>query len=144
VHVPYKGSTGMRTDILSGQIQILFDSVPTMSAYIKDGRVRALGTSGAKRSPSLPDVPTIAETVPGFQATLWVGFMAPKGTPMPIVEKLNSEITKILKRPDIQASWEKQGATPFVMSQPEFATFMQAQVEKWAKVINDNHIALIK
>ena len=144
VHVPYKGSTGMRTDILSGQIQMLFDSVPTMAAFVKQGKVRALGTSGAKRSPSLPDVPTIAETVPGFQATLWVGFMAPKGTPMPIVEKLNSEITKILKRPDIQASWEKQGATPFVMSQPEFATFMQAQVEKWAKVINDNHIALIK
>ena len=144
VHVPYKGSTGMRTDILSGQIQMLFDSVPTMAAFVKQGKVRALGTSGAKRSPSLPDVPTIAETIPGFQATLWVGFMAPKGTPMPIVEKLNSEITKILKRPDIQASWEKQGATPLVMTQPQFATFMQAQVEKWAKVINDNHIALIK
>jgi len=144
VHVPYKGSTGMRTDILSGQIQMLFDSVPTMAAFVKQGKVRALGTSGAKRSPSLPDVPTIAETIPGFQATLWVGFMAPKGTPMPIVEKLNSEITKILKRADIQASWEKQGATPLVMTQPQFATFMQAQVEKWAKVINDNHIALIK
>jgi len=144
VHVPYKGSTGMRTDIISGQIQILFDSVPTMAAYVKDGRVRALGTSGEKRSPILPDVPTIAETVPGFQATLWVGFMAPKGTPMPIVETLNAEITKILKRPDIVASWEKQGATPFTMTQPQFASFMQAQVDKWAKVIKDNHIALIK
>jgi tripartite-type tricarboxylate transporter receptor subunit TctC len=144
VHVPYKGSTGMRTDIISGQIQVLFDSVPTMAAYVKDGRVRALGTSGLKRSPILPDVPTIAETVPGFQATLWVGFMAPKGTPREIVDKLNAEITKILKRPDIAASWDRQGATPFVMSQPDFAAFMQAQVDKWAKVINDNHIALIK
>ena len=145
VHVPYKGSTGMRTDILSGQIQMLFDSVPTMAAYIKDGRVRALGTSGLKRSPILPDVPTIAEAgVPGFQASLWVGFMAPKGTPMPIVDKLNAEITKILKRPDIVASWEKQGATPLTMAQPQFASFMQAQVDKWAKVIKDNHIALIK
>jgi len=144
VHVPYKGSTGMRTDILSGQIQMLFDSVPTMAAFIKDGKVRALGTSGIKRSPILPDVPTIAEALPGFQATLWVGFMAPRDTPMPIVEKLNSEITKILKRPDIVASWEKQGATPLAMSQPAFATFMQAQVDKWAKVIKDNHIALIK
>ena len=144
VHVPYKGSTGMRTDIISGQIQMLFDSVPTMAAYVKDGRVRALGTSGEKRSPIMPDVPTIAETVPGFQATLWVGFMAPKGTPMPIVNKLNAEITKILKRPDIVASWEKQGATPFTMPQPQFASFMQAQVDKWAKVIKDNHIALIK
>lgn len=144
VHVPYKGSTGMRTDILSGQIQILFDSVPTMAAFIKHHKVRALGTSGTKRSPILPDLPTIAETVPGFQATLWVGFMAPKGTPQPIIEKLNSEITKILKRPDIEASWEKQGAMPFTMSQPEFATFMQTQVDKWAKVISDNHIAVIK
>jgi tripartite-type tricarboxylate transporter receptor subunit TctC len=144
VHVPYKGSTGMRTDIISGQIQVLFDSVPTMAAYVKDGRVRALGTSGLKRSPILPDVPTIAETVPGFQATLWVGFMAPKSTPQPIVAKLNAEIVKILKRPDIVASWERQGATPFVMSQPDFAAFMQAQVDKWAKVIKDNHIALIK
>ena len=90
VHVPYKGSTGMRTDILSGQIQMLFDSVPTMAPLIKAGKVRALGTSGEKRSPILPDVPTIAEAgVPGFQATLWVGFMAPAGTPQPIVEKLN-------------------------------------------------------
>ena len=144
VHVPYKGSTGMRTDIISGQIQMLFDSVPTMAAYVKDGRVRALGTSGEKRSPIMPDVPTIAETVPGFQATLWVGFMAPKGTPMPIVNKLNAEITKILKRPDIVAAWEKQGATPLTMAQPQFASFMQAQVDKWAKVIKDNHIALIK
>ncbi len=145
VHVPYKGSSGMRTDILSGQIQLLFDSVPTMAPLIKAGKVRAMGTSGLKRSPILPDVPTIAEAgVPGFQATLWVGFMAPKGTPKPIVDKLNAEINTILKRPDIVASWEKQGATPFTMPQPEFASFMQAQVDKWAKVIKDNHIALIK
>ena len=145
VHVPYKGSTGMRTDILSGQIQLLFDSVPTMAPFIKQGKVRALGTSGLKRSPILPDVPTIAEAgVPGFQATLWVGFMAPEGTPQPVIELLNREISKILTRPDIKTVWEKQGATPFTMSQPQFASFMQAQVDKWAKVIKDNHIALIK
>ena len=115
VHVPYKGSTGMRTDILSGQIQMLFDSVPTMAPMIKAGKVRALGTSGTTRSAILPDVPTIAEAgVPGFQATLWVGFMAPAGTPQPIVEMLNREITKILSRPDIKAAWEKTGATPVV------------------------------
>lgn len=144
VHVPYKGSTGMRTDILSGQIQILFDSVPTMAAFIKERRVRALGTSGTARSPVLPDVPTISESIPGFQATLWVGFMAPKGTPQPVIDLLNREITKILKRPDIKASWEQQGATPLTMTQPEFAAFMQSQVDKWAKVIKDNHITLIK
>jgi tripartite-type tricarboxylate transporter receptor subunit TctC len=143
VHVPYKGSTGMRTDIASGQIQMLFDSVPTMAPLIKAGYVRALGTSGLKPSPILPGVPTIAETVPGFQSTLWVGFMAPKATPAPIVDKLNATITAILSRPGLKDAWEAQGATAFTMSQPEFAAFMAAQVEKWAKVIKTNHIALI-
>ena len=144
VHVPYKGSTGMRTEILSGQIQILFDSVPTMAPLIEAGKVRALGTSGRNRSPTLPDVPTIAETVPGFQATLWVGFMAPAGTPQPIIDKLNKTISDILSRADIQVNFKKQGATPLIMTQANFRTFMDAQVATWAKVINDNHIALIK
>ena len=144
VHVPYKGSTGARNDILSGQIQILFDSVPTMAPMIKAGLVRPLGTSGKVRSPILPDVPTIAEAgVPGFNATLWVGFMAPAGTPKPIVDKLSQEITKILARPDIKEAWEKTGATPIVMSQTEFKAFMDAQVIKWADVIKANHIAPI-
>ena len=141
VHVPYKGSTGMRTDILSGQIQMLFDSVPTMAPLIKAGKVRALGTSGVTRSPILPDVPTIAEVgVPGFQATLWVGFMAPAGTPQPIVDKLNAEITKIVSRPDIKAAWQKQGAEPVALTQPQFKAFMDAQITKWADVIKANDI----
>jgi tripartite-type tricarboxylate transporter receptor subunit TctC len=144
VHVPYKGSTGMRTDILSGQIQMLFDSIPSMSPMVKSGMVHALGTTGDKRSPILPDVPTIAETgVPGFHFSQWVGFMAPKNTPQPIVELLNHTITGILRRPDIKQAWEEQGATPMVMTQAEFATFMAAEVEKWAKVIKANHIAHI-
>jgi tripartite-type tricarboxylate transporter receptor subunit TctC len=144
VHVPYKGSTGARNDILSGQIQILFDSVPTMAPQIKAGMVRALGTSGKSRSPILPDVPTMAEAgVPGFNATLWVGFMAPASTPKPIIDKLHDEITKILRRPDIKQAWEKTGATPIVMTQPEFKGFMEAQVAKWAEVIKTNRIAPI-
>ena len=144
VHVPYKGSTGMRTDILSGQIQMLFDSIPSMAPLVKSGMVHALGTSGEKRSPILPDVPTIAEAgVPGFRFRQWVGFMAPKDTPRPIVELLNQTITGILRRPDIKQAWEEQGATPMVMTQPEFAAFMAAEVDKWAKVIKANHIALI-
>jgi tripartite-type tricarboxylate transporter receptor subunit TctC len=144
VHVPYKGSTGARNDILSGQIQILFDSVPTMAPQIKAGMVRALGTSGKTRSSILPDVPTMEETgVPGFNATLWVGFMAPAGTPKPIVDKLHDEITKILRRPDIKQAWEKTGATPIVMTQPELKSFMEVQVAKWAEVIKTNRIAPI-
>jgi tripartite-type tricarboxylate transporter receptor subunit TctC len=144
VHVPYKGSTGMRTDILSGQIQMLFDSIPSMSPMVKSGMVHALGTTGEKRSPILLDVPTIAEAgVPGFHFSQWVGFMAPKDTPQPIVELLNHTITGILRRPDIKQAWEEQGATPMVMTQAEFAAFMVAEVEKWAKLIKANHIALI-
>jgi tripartite-type tricarboxylate transporter receptor subunit TctC len=144
VHVPYKGSTGMRVDILSGQIQMLFDSIPTMAPYIKAGKVRAMGTSGTTRSPILPDVPTIAEAgVPGFQFSQWVGVMAPKETPQPIIDLLHNSVTAILSRPDIKEAWEKQGATPMVMTQPEFAAFMAAEIAKWAKVINDNHITLI-
>jgi len=144
VHVPYKGSTGMRTDILSGQIQMLFDSIPTMAPMVTAGMVHALGTSGVTRSPILPDVPTIAEAgVPGFHFSQWVGFMAPKDTPQPIVDLLNRTITGILNRSDIKQAWEKQGATPLIMTQPEFAAFMQAEVVKWAKVIKANHIALI-
>jgi tripartite-type tricarboxylate transporter receptor subunit TctC len=143
VHVPYKGSTGMRTDILSGQIQLLFDSVPTMAQMVKSGMVNALGTSGTTRSPVLPDVPTIAETVPGFQMAPWIGFMAPKATPAAIVELLSLTITEILTRREIKAAWTDQGAEPLAMTQSEFEAFMQAQIEKWAKVIHDNHIALI-
>ena len=141
VHVPYKGSTGARNDILSGQIQMLFDSVPTMAPMIKAGLVRALGTTGKTRSPILPDVPTIAEAgVAGFNATLWVGFMAPAGTPQPIVDKLHQEINKIASRPDIKEAWEKTGASPITMTQTDFKVFMDGQVAKWANVIKANHI----
>jgi tripartite-type tricarboxylate transporter receptor subunit TctC len=143
VHVPYKGSTGMRVDILSGQIQMLFDSIPTMAPYVKAGKVRALGTTGLTRSAVLPDVPTIAATVPGFEFSQWVGFMAPKATPAPIVVKLHDAITAILSRPEIKKSWEAEGAEPMIMSQPQFAEFMQAEVDKWAKVIKANHITQI-
>ena len=141
VHVPYKGSTGARNDILGGQIQMLFDSVPTMAPMIQAGLVRAIATTGKKRSAILPDVPTLDEAgVKGFQATLWVGFMAPAGTPQPIVEKLNSEISKIVSSPAIKKQWDEQGANPISMSQPEFKTFVQAQVDKWAKLIKANNI----
>jgi tripartite-type tricarboxylate transporter receptor subunit TctC len=144
VHVPYKGSSGARTDILSGQIQMLFDSVPTMTSTIKGGLVRPLATTGKTRSSILPDVPTFDEAgVPGFRATLWVGFMAPAETPQPVVDLLNREITKIVSRPDIKAAWEKTGAVPITMTQPEFKAFINAEISKWAKIIEVNHIPAI-
>ena len=141
VHVPYKGSTGARNDILGGQIQMLFDSVPTMAETIKAGKVRPIATSGKTRSAILPDVPTLDEAgAKGFQATLWTGFMAPAGTPQPIVDLLNREITKAVSQPEIKKQWEEQGAVPITMTQAEFKAFMEAQVEKWAKLIKANHI----
>jgi tripartite-type tricarboxylate transporter receptor subunit TctC len=141
VHVPYKGSTGARNDILSGQIQILFDSVPTMTATIQNGLVRALGTSGKTRSAQLPGVPTLDEAgAKDFQHTLWVGVMAPAGTPQPIIDVLHREITKAVNQPSLKETLAKQGAVPLTMGQAEFKAFVQAQVDKWAKVIKANGI----
>jgi tripartite-type tricarboxylate transporter receptor subunit TctC len=141
VHIPYKGSTGARGDIISGQIDMMFDSVPTMAPTIEGGRVRALGTSGKERSPVLPNVPTIAEAgIPAYDATIWIGVMAPAGTPKPIVELLNREINKILLRPDIAESWRRQGANTMVMKPEEFGTYIEAEIERWGKLIRANNI----
>jgi tripartite-type tricarboxylate transporter receptor subunit TctC len=136
VHVPYKGSSGARTDILGGQVQMMFDAITTMAPNVEAGKVRALGTSGKVRSKVLPNVPTISEAgVPGYEAVIWLGIMAPKGTPQPIVDKLNAEIRKIVNEPDIKAAWDKQGAVPMSMSPAEFDKFLRADIEKWAKVV---------
>jgi tripartite-type tricarboxylate transporter receptor subunit TctC len=142
LHVPYKGSAGARNDIISGQIEMMFDSVPTMAAMVQAGKVKALGTSGKVRSVILPDVPTLAEAgVAGYEATIWIGFMAPTGTPQPVVDLLNKEINKILARPDVKEAWEKQGAVPMVMTPDEFGAHVQSEIEKWAKIIKANAIA---
>src|SRR5437764_7408584 len=126
VHVPYKGSTGARADIISGQIDMMFDSVPTMAPMIEAGRVKALGTSGRVRSPVLPNVPTLAEAgIPDYEATIWIGVMAPAGTPKAILERLNSEINKVLARPDIAESWRRQGTNTMVISPQEVGTYIE-------------------
>jgi tripartite-type tricarboxylate transporter receptor subunit TctC len=141
LHVPYKGSAGARNDIISGQIEMMFDSVPTMAAMIQAGRVKALGTTGKARSAILSDVPTLSEAgVAGYEATLWVGVMAPAGTPQPIVELLNREINKILARPDVKDAWEKQGAVPMLMAPGEFGAHVQSEIDKWARIIKANAI----
>ena len=141
LHVPYKGSTGARNDIISGQVEMMFDSVTTMAQMVQAGRVKALGTTGKVRSANLPDVPTLAEAgVPGYEATMWVGVMAPAGTPQAIIDLLNTEINKILTRPDVKDAWEKQGAVPVSMKPSEFGAYVQSEIEKWAKVIKANAI----
>jgi tripartite-type tricarboxylate transporter receptor subunit TctC len=142
-HVPYKGSTGARADVISGQIDMMFDSVPTAAPTIEAGRLKALGTSGTVRSPILPNVPTIADAgIPGYDATIWIGVMAPAGTPKEIVELLNREINKILMRPDIQESWKRQGANTMMMSPQEFGAYIESEIERWGKLIKANNIGI--
>ena len=136
VHVPYRGSSGARTDVLGGQVEMMFDAITTMTEHVKSGRVRAIATSGKSRSQVLPDVPTLSESgVPGYEATIWLGLMAPKNTPAAIVEKLNAEIGKITSRPELRAAWAKSGAVPMQMSSPEFARFISEDIAKWAKIV---------
>jgi tripartite-type tricarboxylate transporter receptor subunit TctC len=141
LHVPYKGSSGARNDIISGQIEMMFDSVPSMAPMIQAGRVKALGTTGKVRSAILPDVPTLSEAgVPGYEATIWIGVMAPAGTPQPIVTLLSTEINKILGRADVREAWKKQGANTMVMTPEQFGGYVQSEIDKWAKVIQANGI----
>ena len=117
LHVPYKGSSGARVDVLGGQVDMMFDAVTTMSDFIRSGKVRALGTTGKARSAILPDVPTVAEAgVPGYETVIWLGLLAPKNTPPAIVNKLNAQITKIVSNPEVRAAWAKQGAVPMSMT----------------------------
>jgi tripartite-type tricarboxylate transporter receptor subunit TctC len=141
VHVPHRASGEARTSVIGGHTQMMIDAISTMAPTVQAGQVRALGVTGQKRSSIMPDVPTIAEAgVPGYEATIWLGIMAPKGTPQPIVDKLNAEINKVLNRADVKDAWAKQGVEPLVMSPAEFDKYMRADIEKWAKVIKDANI----
>ncbi len=135
-HVPYKGSSGARTDVLGGQVEMMFDAVPTMQQNIAAGKLKALATSGRQRSAVLPEVPTLAEAgVPGYESTIWLGLMAPAGTPRAVQARLNSEVGKMLARADVRADWAKQGALPLAMSLDEFAQYLREDIEKWARVV---------
>jgi len=136
VHIPYKESSAARTGVLGGQVEMMFDAVTTMNEQAKAGKVRALATSGKTRSPVAPDVPTLSEAgVPGYESVIWLGVMAPKGTPPAIVSRLNAEVAKIANRPDTRAEWAKQGATAMTMSPDEFSRYVADDIAKWEKVI---------
>ncbi len=141
VHVPFKGSSEARIDVIGGQVDMMFDAITTMSGLIHSGKVTGIATTGKARSPVLPNLPTLAEGgVPGYEAVLWLGIVAPKGTPKAIVDKLNAMITKIDATPAIKASWEKQGATPVLMNPAQFTSFIEGDIKKWEKVIKFAHI----
>ncbi|HEX6266836.1 MAG TPA: tripartite tricarboxylate transporter substrate binding protein [Burkholderiales bacterium] len=136
VHIPHKGSDGARNSILGGQVQMMFDAVPTMAANARAGKVKALATSGTKRSPVTPDLPTVAEAgVPGYESGIWLGLMAPAGTPRPVLERLNAEVNRIIGSPDVKQTWAKQGAFPMGMSIGQFDKFLREEIVKWAKAV---------
>jgi tripartite-type tricarboxylate transporter receptor subunit TctC len=136
VHIPYKGSAGARTDVLGGQLEMMFDAIPTMTEHVKSGKVRALATTGKQRSTVMPDVPTMSEAgVPGYEATIWLGLMAPKGTPPAVVAKLNAEVGKITSNPEVRRAWAAQGTAAMTMGTDEFARYLADDIAKWARIV---------
>ncbi len=136
VHVPYKGSSQARTDVLGGQVDMMFDAIPTMVTQVSGGKVKALATTGRERSAIMPNVPTVSEAgVPGYTVTIWIGVMAPKGTPSAIVAKMNAEISKITADPELRKRWSGQGTAALTMSVTEFGKFLNDDIAKWAALV---------
>jgi len=136
VHIPYRGSSGARTDVIGGQVDVMFDAVTTMAEQIKAGKVKAIATTGKARSEVLPDVPTMSEAgVPGYEATIWLGLMAPRGTPRSVVERLNEAVSKISSQPEVRQLWTRQGAVPMVMTPDAFEKYTRDDIAKWSRVI---------
>jgi tripartite-type tricarboxylate transporter receptor subunit TctC len=136
VHVPYKGSSGARTDVLAGHVQMMFDAVTAMAPQARTGKVKALATTGRTRSTILPDVPTVAEAgVPNYEAVIWLGVMAPAKTPPAVLRKLNAEIARIAAQPEVRQEWAGQGATAMTQSVEEFERYLRADIDKWAQIV---------
>jgi tripartite-type tricarboxylate transporter receptor subunit TctC len=136
VHIPYKGSSGARTDVLGGQVHMMFDAIPTMAPNVRAGKLKGLATSGKVRSAVLPEVPTVDEAgVPGYEATIWLGLMAPTGTPRPVLERLNAEVSKIAASAEVREAWQKQGAAPLSMGLEAFDKYLREDIAKWARVV---------
>ena len=134
VHVPYKGAGPAITDLMGGQVSVLFDNLPSSIGHIKGGKLRALAVTSAQRTPSL-DVPTVGETVPGYEATAWFGLGAPKGTPRDVIEKLNAEVNRALADPAFQKRLAELGGTPMSGSPDDFGKVIRDETDKWAKVV---------
>ncbi len=143
VHVPYKGSAPAVTDVIGGQVPMMFDSITSSLPYVKAGRLRALGITSSKRSATFPEVPTIAESaLPGYEMNPWFGLFAPAGTPAPIVVKVNAEVVRILALPDVKERLAAIGAEPMGGTPAQFAALVKADVAKWAKIIQEAKITV--
>ena len=136
-HIPYKGNAPAITDLIGGQTQVMFATMPTVLPYVKTDKLKALAVIGSSRASSLPDVPTVAETLPGFDVSNWIGIFAPAGTPKPIISKLNAEIIKIMQQPAVQKRLETEGAKFKPMTPEAFGAFQKNEALKWSKTIKD-------
>jgi tripartite-type tricarboxylate transporter receptor subunit TctC len=134
-HVPYKGAGPAITDLIGGQVDVLFDNMPSIIGHIRGGSVRALGVTSAQRSPALPDVPTVAETVPGYEASAWFGASAPKGTPRAVIDRLNREFNAALADPAMKAKLADLGGVPIPGTPEDFWKIHRMETEKWAKIV---------
>jgi tripartite-type tricarboxylate transporter receptor subunit TctC len=134
-HVPYRGAAPAITDLMGNRVQVIFDNMPSIIQHIRSGALRALAVTTAERSPQLPDVPTVAETVPGYEASALFGMGAPKKTPPEIVAKLNHEINEILAEPNIRERFAELGGDPLITTTDQFGAMMQAETDKWSKVV---------
>jgi tripartite-type tricarboxylate transporter receptor subunit TctC len=137
-HVPYKGRQFAIPDLVGGQIQLMFDNMPSALPMAKEGKIRAIAQTTAKRSPAAPDVPTVAETVPGFEATTWFAVFAPAGTPPEIVGRLNGELKRVFTLPDVQDKLKGIGLEPWLSTPEELAKYQAAEIVKWAKVVKES------
>jgi tripartite-type tricarboxylate transporter receptor subunit TctC len=137
-HVPYKGRQFAIPDLVGGQIQLMFDNMPSALPMAKDGKIRALAQTTATRSPAAPDVPTVSETVPGFEATTWFALFAPAGTPRDIVARVNAEALRVFKLPDVLDKLRTLGLEPWISTPEELARFQASEIVKWAKVVKDS------
>ncbi|RYF18649.1 MAG: tripartite tricarboxylate transporter substrate binding protein [Comamonadaceae bacterium] len=136
IHVPYKGSAPAVSDLIGGQIDIMFDNMPSAIQHVRSGRLKAIAVTTAKRSPELPNVPTIAEAgVPGYEATSWFGMFAPAATPAPIVTRLNTALVKVLSDADVKKKLAEQGAEPYAEKPEQFAEFIRKETAKWSQVV---------
>jgi len=143
LHVPYRGSALAGVDLLAGQVQVMFDNLPGQIGNIQTGKVRALGVAATKRVPQLPDVPAIADVVPGYEANVWYGIAAPKGTPSEIVDKLNRAVNTVLANPELKARIAQLGGLPMPMTPAEFGQLVARETEKWGKVIKEAGIKAV-
>ncbi len=142
VHIPYKGNVPALTDLVGGQTSMLFATMPTVMPLARAGKLYAMAVTGAHRNPAAPEVPAMAETLPGFEVTNWIGIFAPAGTPPDIVAKLNAEIMRIMKLPEVQARLVTEGAKSRVNTPAEFGAFQRNEMAKWGKLIREAHIAV--